>query len=130
MSEESGKAIVYMQGERLTPNPIGRPPKPPEPSFHDRMRKFVASQDIGLSDELFEKVWQRYQEFSHLYGPESMATYWIWKCSGCFCDESWHLVHNGRHQPQCDGINDELKTLWPRSVVEAVANAKNITVRF
>lgn len=130
MSEESGRAIVYMEGERLTPNPVGRPPKPEPESFHDKMRRFVASQDIELTDAQFEQVWQRYQEFSRLYGPDSMPTFWLFKCSGCFLDDAFRTCHNGKHHPQCDGVNPELKVLWPRSVVEAVAKQKNITVRF
>jgi hypothetical protein len=133
MSEQT-ELVVRIDGERIDPpRPPGRPKNPPKPepeSFHDKMRKFIASQDIELSDGQFEQVWSRYQEFCGLYGSEKMPTYWIWRCTGCFCDEQWHLVHNGRHQPQCDGINDGLKTLWAREIVEAVAKQKNLTVKF
>jgi hypothetical protein len=137
---ESGEPIVYMGGERLTPRPIGRPrnnPKP-EPSMRERMAEFLRKQDIELSDEEFTKVWNRYCELRTTWAADQMPTYFIWSCPGCLdADAVGHRILNGKHWDggpyptnACDGINDELKTLWPRSAVEAVAKAKGITIRF
>jgi hypothetical protein len=113
----SGKAIVYKDGERLTPNPIGRPKNPPEPSEKDRA--FASLNAQGIDNALAEKIWAKYQWWLKIYHPTQMGEFFIFKCSGC--------DSRAGHEPSCDGVSDTAKVLWPREVVEQVAAKKGIT---
>lgn len=127
---ESGDLIVYQDGQRLTPRPVGRPPtiRMPEPSARDRAFKLLRSQGIGTAegDQCLDKIWKHYQEHRKLCAAEQLPNYFLWDCQGCRDSDGQRDIPNGRHRPDCNGVNAAVEILWPGDVVYAVAQAKGV----
>lgn len=114
---ESGELVVRMNGEVLPAlRGPGRPPtiRQPEPSFREKMRRFVASQ-VELSDEQFDQVWQRYQELRKTCAAEQLPDFFRFRCPGCSGKQAGHADN-------CTGINQIVEVFWPPAVTQHVAD--------
>ncbi len=108
---EQSVPIVYIEGERVDPPRLGRPPRiqQPSPSFHDQMRKRMGT---DLTDELFEALWSAYQQFRQLGGD-----FFIFRCSG-------------KHEQACTGISEIAACFWPPECLEYTAKQLNLEASF